>query len=268
MARGRSEFCGCATRGHRRGQTKSSVCPGDDWRFGRLADVTGIRLVAAAQMGDSDGSKGSGNSGDSLLNLIWSRSSSFVTPALEALLPGTRDTPADPSGETRSQLRSAMALPTPGPGPCPGAPREAGASRARVAKLELRDQRRRRQSAASGPQISTPAVLRRGQPRGWPRAVRETRDRETGGEKPGADRGFPGPDGDRHRRGRGDNMRLVSLRQGSRGKPGADHGSPGPDGDRHRRGRGAGSGAAPCHLRHTGPGPWPADRAPPAPPRF
>jgi succinate dehydrogenase/fumarate reductase flavoprotein subunit len=42
--------------------------------------------------------------------LIWSRSSSFVTPALEALLRGTRDTPADRSDETGAQLRSAIVL--------------------------------------------------------------------------------------------------------------------------------------------------------------
>jgi hypothetical protein len=59
--------------------------------------------------------------------LIWSRNSSLVTPTLEALLPGTRDTPADPSGEARAQSRSAMALLTPGPGPCP----------ARLVKLEF-----------------------------------------------------------------------------------------------------------------------------------
>ena len=44
--------------------------------------------------------------------VIWSRSSSFVTPVLEALLPETRKAPAGPSDEIRAQPPRAMVFPT------------------------------------------------------------------------------------------------------------------------------------------------------------
>jgi len=44
--------------------------------------------------------------------IIWSRSSSFVTPVLEALLPETRKAPAGPSDEIRAQPPPAMVFPT------------------------------------------------------------------------------------------------------------------------------------------------------------
>jgi hypothetical protein len=102
--------------------------------------------------------------------------------------PASRDSrrPRRPIRRSTGPVALGDGAPHPGAPPMPRTPREAGASPVWVAKLELRDQRRRTQSPASGPQIRTPDQDR--QPLsaedspGWPRPVRETRVRPTGGE--------------------------------------------------------------------------------------
>jgi hypothetical protein len=102
--------------------------------------------------------------------------------------PASRDSrrPRRPIRRSTGPVALGDGAPHPGAPPMPRTPREAGASPVWVAKLELRDERRRTQSPASGPQIRTPDQDR--QPLsaedspGWPRPVRETRVRQTGGE--------------------------------------------------------------------------------------